>query len=127
MDSGFKACISLLFALFILGTVAYSQTGGTWQTEVVDTVRPGEAALFSSLVLARSGNFHLAYSNGSGTILQYAFRSKQEKRWDKAVVDPDGGTFVALTVDSRGFAHIAYNSPRLTGLHYAFWDGKQWQ
>jgi hypothetical protein len=127
MDSGFKARISVLFALFILGTVAYSQTGATWQTEVADTVRPGEADLFSSLVVDRFGNFHLAYSNGSGTILQYAYRAKQEKRWDKAVVDPDGGTFVSLTVDSQGFAHIAYNSPRLNGLHYAFWNGKQWQ
>ncbi len=123
----FKAFTSLLAALVFLTPAAFCQTPGTWQTEAVDTGRHGEAIGFSSLVIDRLGNFHLAYSDRAGTVLRYAFRAKQEKRWDTTAVDTAGGSFDSLAVDSHGWAHIAYNSPKLTGLHYAFWDGKQWQ
>ena len=41
-------------------------------------------------------------------------------------VDPTGGTFISLAVDSNDRPHFAYNSLFLTGLHYAYWDGTTW-
>src|SRR5215813_9165609 len=49
------------------------------------------------------------------------------KNWNKVTVDDTGGSFETIAVDSRGWAHVAYNSPKQTGLHYAQWDGKQWR
>lgn len=111
----------------LLNSTGHCQVHGTWQIEVVDSSRGKEAGAFSSLLIDRSGNFHLAYSNAAGTALHYAFRGKTQTRWDKTTVDATGGGFESLAVDSRGWAHIAYNSQRLPGLHYAAWDGKQWQ
>lgn len=121
-----KAFVSFLIVVVLLAESAHPQALATWQTEAVDLGRRDEARSFSSLIIDRFGNFHFAYSNRSGNILRYAFRSKQEKRWDTATVDPAGGRFESLAVDSHGLAHIAYNSANLLGLHYAFWDGKQW-
>jgi hypothetical protein len=120
----FKAFVSFLSALVLLTPGVSPQTRGNWQIEVADAGRP---ISFSSLVIDRFGNFHLVYSDRAGTVLRYAFRAKQEKRWDTTAVDTAGGSFDSLAVDPHGWAHIAYNSPKLTGLHYAFWDGKQWQ
>jgi len=122
-----KGFASFLIAVVFLTPLAYSQTHATWQSEAVDIGRSDDARSFSSLIIDRSGNFHFVYSNRAGTVLRYAFRSKQEKRWDTNTVDPAGGRFESLAVDSHGSAHIAYNSANLIGLHYAFWNGKQWQ
>ncbi|SRR5208337_2410433 len=113
--------------MFFLSSATYCQVRATWQIEVVDSSRGKAAGSFSSLAIDRFGNFHLVYSNLAGTTLQYAFRAKTEKRWDKTTIDALGGSFETLAVDSHGWAHIAYNSPKVAGLHYAEWDGKQWQ
>ncbi len=126
--SRFGVIGSLLCGIvFFLESAVYGQVSQPWQIEVVDSSRGQDAGAFSSLVIDRFGNFHLAYSNQSGTALRYAFRSKTEKRWAKTTVDAVGGSFETLAVDSHGWAHIAYNSPKSIGLHYALWDGKKWQ
>jgi hypothetical protein len=120
--------IVTLSCLLAISTPAlYGQAQGKWQTELVDKGRGKEAGLFSSLVVDRLGNLHLAYSTAGGNVLRYAFRAKAERRWDKTIIDPTGGSFESLAVDERGWAHVAYNSPTLTGLHYAEWDGKKWR
>lgn len=98
----------------------------SWQSEVIDRGRGDDVGAFSSLVIDSFGNFHVTYSNRNGTTLLYAFRGRQEKRWDTMTVDPSGGRFSSLTVDPQGLPHIAYNSTHSTGLHYAVWDGKEW-
>src|SRR5271154_1150018 len=95
--------------LILVDPAAHCQERGTWQTEVVDSSRGREAGSFSSLVIDRLGNLHLAYSNLSGTALRYAFREKGGTRWDKTTIDATGGSFETLAVDSRGWAHLAYN------------------
>lgn len=125
---GRSVFISVLCGVVVLfNSAIYCQVRGPWQIEVVETSQDKQAGSFSSLVIDRFGNFHLAYSNRAGTTLRYAFRSKTDKRWDKATIDTLGGSFETLAVDFHGWAHIAYNSPKLPGLHYAHWDGKQWQ
>jgi hypothetical protein len=118
-------CFDILMTVLCLTTVGSCQNHTMWQIEVVDG--SGGAGAFSSLVIDRSGNLHLAYSNQARTALRYAFRARAQKRWDKTTIDQMGGSFEALAVDSHGSAHIAYNSPKSIGLHYASWDGKQWQ
>lgn len=113
--------------VFLLNCTSHGQATARWKTEVVDSSNGKDAGSFSSLAIDRFGNFHLVYSNRSGTALRYAFRLKTENRWDKTTIDPMGGTFETLSVDSHGWAHVAYNSPKVAGLHYAHWDGKQWQ
>lgn len=115
-----------LIAAVVLFAPAYSQAQGNWRVEVVDKIA-GDGPTFSSLVVDRFGNLHLAYSSRGGNELRYAFRGTQDKRWNTATVDGEGGSFDALAVDSHGWSHIVYNSPRVPGLHYAAWDGKQWQ
>jgi hypothetical protein len=99
----------------------------TWQKEVVDAVRPGDADAFVTFVIDQLGNFHLAYTNKRQGSLVYAFRGKSAPHWDKADVDSGGASYESIAADSKGFAHIAYNTAKLTGLHYAFWDGSRWQ
>lgn len=116
----------LLTAFLLLFAPAFSQAADQWQIEAVDKVA-GDGPTFSSIALDRFGNLHVAYSNRGGNELRYAFRGRDDTRWDTAVVDSEGGSFDTLAVDSHGWSHIVYNSFRLPGLHYAAWDGKQWQ
>jgi len=116
----------LLTLLLLLFAPPLSRAAEQWQIEAVDKVA-GDGPMFSSLALDRYGNLHVAYSNRGGNELRYAFRGRDETRWDTAVVDSEGGSFDTLAVDSHGWSHIVYNSFRLPGLHYAVWDGKQWQ
>src|SRR5262249_21104369 len=75
----------------------------------------------------RSGNLHLVYANRNGSELHYAARGKDAKTWNRALVDASGGAFNSLAIDSQGYPHVVYNPASKTGLHYAKWDGKQWQ
>ena len=106
---------------------SFSQTSEKWQIETVDNGEGKEAGAFSSLIVDRFGNLHLVYSDAAGTSLKYAFRKKESKTWDKTLVDASGGSFDAIAVDSHGWPHLAYNSPKQIGLHYAQWNGKEWE
>src|SRR5215469_8013166 len=119
-----KVSLAMLLAGFSTAR-GYSQTRSSWEIEVVD--KSAGAKSFSSLAIDRLGDFHLIYSNQAYRELRYAFRKKQDKRWDIATVDNMGGLSASLAVDSRGWSHIAYSSDRLPGLYYASWDGKRWQ
>lgn len=120
-----RSCVRLL-TVIVLFSHAYPQTKGNWRVEVVDRIA-GDPATVSSLAFDRFGNLHLAYSNRKGNELRYAFRNLKDKGWNLATVDGEGGSSASLAVDSHGWSHIVYNSPRVLGLHYAAWDGKHWQ
>jgi hypothetical protein len=118
-----------ILSLALVSTTVPSTTvfaAQRWHIDVVDNGAGNDVGRYSSLAIDRSGNFQIAYTNGGGTTLHYAFRGKQDKRWYTMQVDDRAGCFVSLAVDKDGRAHIAYNSPYETGLHYARWDGKQW-
>jgi len=115
----------LLIAV-LLSSAAYSQDRASWQIEVVEKVSEGAAA-FTSLVVDRVGTLHLTYATRNGSDLRYAFRPKHAKRWDTVTVDKNGGAFNSLAIDAHGWPHVVYNSASVVGLHYATWDGKQWQ
>ena len=117
----------MCWVAILLGSLSYGQTHVAWLSEVVDSSRGSEAGSFSALGIDRMGNFHVVYSNRTGTALRYAFREKTQTRWDKTTIDTSGGAFADLAVDSHGWAHVAYNSPKSGGLHYAHWDGRKWQ
>jgi hypothetical protein len=119
-----KSFLWLLATTLAVSLPAHSQRQGKWQADVVEK-NSAAGAEFSSLAIDRFGNFHVAYSTHKE--LRYAFRKKENKNWQTAIVDATGGTFESLAVDSLGWAHIVYNSSRVPGLHYAAWDGKQWQ
>src|ERR1700751_3952102 len=119
--------VSCVISVLLIYGSSQCQVASRWQVEVVDNPRGKNAAAFSSLAVDRFGNLHLVYSSLSGTALRYAFRTKTDKRWDKAVIDATGGSYGAIAVDSKGWAHIAYNSSKVGGLHYAEWDGRKWQ
>src|SRR5215831_8397698 len=114
-------------AVFFFLHFSLAQTGAAWQSEIVDLGGHDDPRSFSSLVIDGFGNFHIAYSNRTGTVLRYAFRARQDKRWDTTTVDSTAGRYPSLAVDSHGSARIAYNSANLSGLHYASWDGIQWK
>lgn len=120
----FGLCLTMVTVFCAAGA---GQNPRNWQIEIVDKSQEKQSGLFNAMAIDRFGNFHLAYPNPGGTALLYAFRSKAAKRWDKTVVDPSGGTFASIAVDSRGWARLAYNSSKVTGLHYAEWDGKRWK
>jgi len=124
----FEVSASCCVILLLLAcAVTPCQVTSAWQVEIVDNSRGKNAGAFSSLAIDRFGNLHLVYSRSGGNALQYAFCTKTDKRWDKAVIDPTGGSYGTIAVDSKGRAHIAYNSFKVVGLHYAEWDGTQWQ
>jgi len=124
---GLKTLIILLLARAPFAQAVDAKPQASWHIEVVEKSAAAGGGLFSSLAIDTSGNLHLVYSNRSGKELRYAFRRKQDSRWDTATVDSLGGWFSSMAVDSQGHSHIAYNSPRLPGLYYATWDGTKWQ
>jgi hypothetical protein len=117
----------LLAIIVSSGVKSYGQSAGSWQIEVVDSSGGREAGAFSSLAIDRSGNLHLVYSDRTASALRYAFRAKGDQQWDKTTIDVAGGSFESMAVDSHGWPHVAYNVPKQPGLHYARWNGKQWE
>lgn len=118
----------------ILATVSYvlftaaSASAQNWRTDNVDP-SGHDVGNFSALGVDGDGNLHLAYWDASGNAprgqLIYAFRGVHDKQWSRMVLDNDG-TYVSLAVDKANRPHIAYNSKRENGLHYAYWDGSVW-
>jgi len=117
---------ALLVTFFLFNFKTYGQTATNWRIEVVDSGGGKGAGAFSSLAIDRLGNLHLVYTDFAGAALMYAFRAKGEKHWDKTTIDATGGSFESISVDSDGWPHVAYNSPKQPGLRYARWNGKQW-
>jgi hypothetical protein len=111
--------------LLLMGTLSLGQS---WHAERVDSTGH-EVGTFSSLGVDGDGNLHLAYWDATGNAprgqLVYAYRGVHDKEWSHMVLDTDG-TYVSLAVDKINHPHIAYNSKRENGLHYAYWDGSRW-
>ena len=118
------AAFLLPMALMITTPPGFTQS--TWKIEIVDDGHGIEPGMYTSMTIDRGGDFHIAYFNASTSSLQYCYRGRQDEKWSKMTVGKDAGTFVSLATDSRGFPHLAYNSPVRKGVRYAYWDGKQW-
>src|ERR1700722_19328723 len=96
-----------------------------WHIEVVDDGSGHDVGSFTALAIDHDGDLHIGY-NQTKNALRYAYRGPHDKQWYKMTVDPTGGTFISLVVDSNDRPHFAYNSLFLSGLHYAYWDGTTW-
>lgn len=120
----FKLVIDFVLLSFSLAP-AFCQANAAWKIEMV-THLEGNAS-FSALAIDRLGNLHLAYTDHKGRELKYGFKAADTSKWDIALVDSTGAAYPSIAVDAGGRAHIVYNSPNVSGLHYAAWDGKQWQ
>jgi len=117
-----------IFVLAILAPLCSSKAvraQGQWHIEVVDDGGGHNVGSFTALAIDHDGDIHIGY-NQAKDVLLYAYHGAHDKQWYKMVVDRQGGTFISLAVDSNNRPHFAYNSLFLTGLHYAYWDGKGW-
>jgi len=112
-----------LVALLYLAPAMRAQE--QWHIEVVDDGSGHDVGSFTALAIDHDGDLHIGY-NQTKNALRYAYRGAHDKQWYKMTVDPQGGTFISLVVDSKDRPHFAYNSLFLSGLHYAYWDGTRW-
>ena len=110
----YPGCRLLLFTL----------DGGTWRSEVVDTV---EYAGFSlSMAVDSDGHPHIAYGPATPSQLRYATWTGSS--WDRAVVDegPYAGEGASIALDAWDRPHISYFDHRSSQIGYAMWKGGQW-
>jgi hypothetical protein len=78
----------------------------------------------------QDGNVHVVYviDDGDQNPVKYGFWDHALKRWFQMTL-ASGGSFCALTLDSRQRPHISYvDAGSLPGakLHYGHWDGASW-
>lgn len=123
--SGIHAMLTALLCFALFGPIANAQR--TWHVEVVDDGHGEDVGKYNSFVIDHTGNFHICYYNENHGALLYAYRGVRDKQWFIMQVDKQGGQFASLAVDSHDRPHLAYNSRNLTGLHYSYWNGTQWQ
>ena len=114
--------LALVALLYLAPAV---RTQDQWHIEVVDDGSGHDVGSYTALAIDHDGDLHIGY-NQTKNALRYAYRGPHDKQWSKMTVDPEGGTFISLVVDSNDRPHFAYNSLFLSGLHYAYWDGTTW-
>ena len=123
-----KVVIAILSRTLFVCFLMRGAPAQTWHTETIDSTGH-DVGNFSSIGIDGNGDVHLAYWDATGDAprgqLIYAFRGAHDKKWSSMMLDNDG-TYVSLAMDKSNHPHIAYNSKRENGLHYAFWDGSRW-
>jgi len=120
-----RGVVAGLLLLACVAAPAGAQTA--WNVEVVDDGSGSKnVGMYTSMVIDRNGNFHIAYHDEGRNAVRYAFRAKNEKKWHTMLVDAGGNT-VSLAVDQAGRPHFAYVGPYEAGLRYAYWDGTRWR
>lgn len=119
-----KAGWFLVVCAFLLPT--FCRSAGRWRIEVVDSGNGKDVGRYSSLAIDRFGNLQIAYYDATDHSLWYAYRGRSDAKWYTMQVDRPAGTFASLAVDAQGYPHITSNSWTETGLHYDYWDGKNW-
>src|SRR5580704_12221150 len=122
---GAKLAMFLLALVALLYLAPAIRAQEQWHIEVVDDGSGHDVGSFSALAIDHDGDLHIGY-NQTKNALRYAYRGAHDNEWYKMTVDPQGGMFISMAVDSDDKPHFAYNSLFLTGLHYAYWDGKKW-
>jgi hypothetical protein len=123
-----RRMILVLFCFLVSSCVC--GFGQVWHTETLDPGNGHDVGQYSALAIDRDGDLHAAYWDATAGRpwgqLRYAYRAPGDQHWSRMVVDTDG-LYVSMAVDSRNHPHLAYDDGRERGLHYAYWDGKQWR
>lgn len=98
---------------------AFRPRGGAWTSTRIDTLSSG---LWSSLVVDRSGNLHVAGCSRFG-VGELHYARKSGTSWPREIVDThvDGsvGWSASLAVDAGGEQHIVYFDQDSGDLRYA--------
>ncbi|MFQ5615594.1 MAG: serine/threonine-protein kinase, partial [Anaerolineales bacterium] len=114
----------ILYCALNGGLMYATLIGNVWNRVVVD--QNNGAGLFSSLVLDKNGNPHVAYYDPQTQALKYAFWTGNT--WEIQVVDEEGdvGKHPSIAVDLNGYIHISYYDATNTALKYAHGREGQW-
>jgi hypothetical protein len=95
-----------------------------WHTETVTATIPTSGTLYINLQLDEQGYPHIVYNNAG---LRYAYQDQDG--WHFTLVDASVDAYAsasALSLDSGGVAHIAYQEYISNTLNYAYQDQGIW-
>lgn len=95
-------------------------TGSSWQKETIETNFDSDGG-HASLAISPTGDPRVSYFK-TGVGLRFA--SKDGASWTYKTIDPEGGQYTSLKLDSSGMAHVSYYAA--DKLKYAKWDGVTW-
>ncbi len=112
-------------------TLRYAhQEDAVWRTETI--IEGGEPGRQNSIVLDQAEHPHIVYTDQDRMQLRYAAwdgaawqtQAVDQGEWDYAF------DYAGLVLDGEGYPHIAYTKNDTAWgdtLHYAVWDGADWQ
>jgi len=118
LDSTGNPCISYRGAT---GALMYAhKSGASWVTEIADSAN----SYYSSLKINSAGNPCISYFKNDG--VHYTYYTSGS--WQTETVDSTVGlgSYLALALDSLGYAHIAYHDIINSDLKYAYHNGAAW-
>ncbi len=99
-------CISYLDS--VNGDLEFTtKQSGVWQRTTVDA--GGRVGWFSSLGIGPNDRYHISYEDGINFNLKYA--RYNGATWDTFQLDPQGGEYTSLDVDSTNVACIVNRAP----------------
>jgi hypothetical protein len=96
---------------------------GTWQWTTVDNGPAGGGPL----ARASDGVYHVIYGNDG---LRWAYGSGNAWTLVPGKVDPTGGTFLCMALDSADRPHVTFLEPATANqwsIRYTRWNGTEWE
>jgi hypothetical protein len=118
---------------FTPGELKYASFNGKqWSIQEINP-GSGNISFTCSVAIASDGTPHVIWYQygmpGGGFYLHVKHAVLQNGVWMARTVDFEGqtGKWNSIVVDSRGMAHISYDSFLKGELKYAFWNGKEWK